>query len=125
MRNPLLTADTLDTPRPSRVRPDFKKATVSGLLALVAASTVRVFGDLTWSSFPGTIVVLTGSVAFVALAVLAVRSAAGEVASVRGQPRSSTSEGPLEPRGGSSHPRHAYLSANRPDAHAAVHAVHT
>lgn len=82
MRNPLLTADTLDTPRPSRVRPDFKKATVSGLLALVAASTVRVFGDLTWSSFPGTIVVLTGSVAFVALAVLAVRSAAGEVASV-------------------------------------------
>lgn len=66
----------------ARLRPDFKRAVAFGLLALVAAVLVRVYGDLHWSSLVESAVTLAGSGAFVALAVLAVRSAASEVAAV-------------------------------------------
>ncbi|MGB8650093.1 MAG: mechanosensitive ion channel family protein [Mycobacteriales bacterium] len=66
----------------ARMRPDFKRAVSYGLLALVAACVVRVYGDLTWSSLTSSVVTLLGSVGFVALSVLAVRSVASEVAAV-------------------------------------------
>ncbi len=53
-----------------------------GLLALVAALVVRIYGDLTWSSLPDSVITLVGSVTFVALAVSSVRSGANEVAAV-------------------------------------------
>ena len=65
-----------------RLRPDFKRAVGFVLLALVAAAVVRVYGDLTWSSPTDIVVTLAGSVAFVGLAVGAVRSVASEVAAV-------------------------------------------
>ena len=64
----------------ARLRPDFKRAVAFGLLALVAGLVVRVFGDLSWATPGGSAIAITGSAAFVALAVLAVRSAASEVA---------------------------------------------
>ena len=53
-----------------------------GLLAVAAAAVVRVYGDLSWSSLTEGLVATAGSVVFVALSVLAVRSAVSEVASV-------------------------------------------
>ena len=64
------------------MRPDFKRAVAFGFLALIAAVFVRVYGDLTWSSLTHSVVALAGSVTFVALSVLSVRSFASEVAAV-------------------------------------------
>jgi small-conductance mechanosensitive channel len=66
----------------ARLRPDFKRAVGFGLLALVAAFLVRAYGNLSWSSLPDSVIAGGGSIAFVALAVLSVRSAASEVAAV-------------------------------------------
>ena len=43
---------------------------------------MRVYGDLTWSSLTNSFVTLASSLGFVALAVIAVRSAVSEVATV-------------------------------------------
>jgi small-conductance mechanosensitive channel len=66
----------------ARLRPDFKRAVCYGLLALVAATVVRVYGDLSWSSLSESLAAGVGSMAFVALSVQAVRSAVSEVAAV-------------------------------------------
>ena len=66
----------------ARLRPDFKRAVAYGLLALVAALIIRVYGDLSWSSPTHSLIGLAGSVTFVALSVLSVRSVASEVAAV-------------------------------------------
>lgn len=66
----------------SRLRPDFKRALVFGGAAGGVAAAVRVYGSLRWSSPAESLTAVAGGVAFVALAVLAVRSAAGEIATV-------------------------------------------
>jgi small-conductance mechanosensitive channel len=66
----------------ARLRPDFKRALGFGLLALLAAAVVRLYGDMSRTSLTATAIGLTGSAAFVVLAVIGVRTAAGEVASV-------------------------------------------
>jgi small-conductance mechanosensitive channel len=68
--------------RTSRLRPDFKRAVAFGLLALVAAIGVRLYGEPRLGSLTKGGIALAGSFAFVILAVLAVRTAASEVASV-------------------------------------------
>ncbi len=76
------TPGTLNHSLTKHLRPDFKRAVCFGLLALVAATVVRVYGDLTWRSLTESAIALAGSVSFVALAVMAVRSVASEVADV-------------------------------------------
>lgn len=66
----------------ARLRPDFKRAVAYGLLALVSAAIVRLYGDLTLTSLTNSAIAVAGSLAFLALAVLAVRSAASEIAAV-------------------------------------------
>jgi small-conductance mechanosensitive channel len=66
----------------ARLRPDFTRAVGFGLLAVVAATVVRVFGDLRLTSLTATAIAVVGSVAFTVLAVIGVRTAAGEVARV-------------------------------------------
>lgn len=66
----------------NRLRPDFKRALAFGTLALADAAAVRVLGRESWSLSTGTAVTAAGSVVFVMLAVLAVRSAASEVSAV-------------------------------------------
>jgi len=53
-----------------------------GLLALIVAAAVRIYGDLSWSSLGEGALTAAGCLLFVALAVLAVRSGASEVAAV-------------------------------------------
>lgn len=48
----------------------------------MAAALVRVYGDLTWRSLPDSLITVVGSISFVALSVIAVRTVASEVASV-------------------------------------------
>jgi len=67
-----------------RLRPDLKRTVAFGLMALVVASAVRIFGDLSWSSLGAGTLTASGCLLFVALAVLAVRSGASEVAAVSG-----------------------------------------
>jgi small-conductance mechanosensitive channel len=66
----------------NRLRPHFKRSVTFGVLALIAASVVRLYGDLHWRSPADSGIALAGSIAFVALSVLAVRSVASEVAAV-------------------------------------------
>jgi small-conductance mechanosensitive channel len=66
----------------ARLRPDFTKAVGFGVLAVIAATVVRVFGDLRLTSMTATTIAVAGSVAFTVLAVIGVRTAAGEVARV-------------------------------------------
>ncbi|GAC1345582.1 MAG: hypothetical protein NVSMB29_19870 [Candidatus Dormibacteria bacterium] len=66
----------------ARLRPDFKRAVAFGLLALAAAITVHVYGGLRLSSLTRSAVTLAGSATFLALAVVAVRTASSEVAAV-------------------------------------------
>jgi len=65
-----------------RVRPDLKRTVAFGLLALVVAAAVRIYADLSWSSLGEGALTTAGCLLFVALAVLAVRSGASEVAAV-------------------------------------------
>ena len=65
-----------------RVRPDLKRTVAFGLLALVVAAAVRIYGDLSWSSLGEGALTAVGCLLFLALAVLAVRSGASEVAAV-------------------------------------------
>jgi small-conductance mechanosensitive channel len=62
----------------NRLRPDLKRAMSFGGLALLVGLVVRVYGNV----LPHGIVTVTGSVAFVALGVTAVRSGASEVGNV-------------------------------------------
>jgi len=65
-----------------RLRPDLKRTVAFGLLALIVAAAVRIYGDLSWSSLGEGALTASGCLLFVALAVLAVRSGASEVAAV-------------------------------------------
>ncbi len=65
-----------------RLRPDLKRTVAFGLLALDVAAAVRIYGDLSWSSLGEGALTASGCLLFVALAVLAVRSGASEVAAV-------------------------------------------
>ena len=65
-----------------RLRPDLKRTVAFGLLALDVAAAVRIYGDLGWSSLGEGALTASGCLLFVALAVLAVRSGASEVAAV-------------------------------------------
>ena len=65
-----------------RLRPDLKRTVAFGLLALVVAAAVRIYGDLSWSSLGEGALTAAGCLLFVALAVLAVRRGASEVAAV-------------------------------------------
>ena len=64
----------------SRLRPDFKRALTFGTAACAVAALVRLYADPGWSSAPEAVTGLGGGLVFVALAVLAVRSAASEIA---------------------------------------------
>jgi small conductance mechanosensitive channel len=66
----------------SRLRPDFKRTLVFGAAACALAAAVRLYGDLSWSSPAESLTAGAGGLGFVALAVLAVRSAASEIATV-------------------------------------------
>ena len=74
------TPGTLNHSLTKHLRPDFKRAVCFGLLALMSATVVRVYGELSSRSLTDSAIALAGSVSFVALAVMAVRSAASEVA---------------------------------------------
>ena len=65
-----------------RLRPDLKRAVAFGLLALVVAAAVRIYGDLSWASLGQGALTAAGCLLFAALAVLAVRSGTSEVAAV-------------------------------------------
>ncbi len=66
----------------SRLRPDFKRTLVFGTSACAAAAAVRLYADLSWSSRAESLAAAGGGVLFVTMAVLAVRSAASEIATV-------------------------------------------
>lgn len=66
----------------SRLRPDFKRAITCGAAACGAAVVVRLYADLSWTSPLEALTALVGGLVFVGLAVLAVRSAASEIATV-------------------------------------------
>ena len=68
--------------RAARLRPDFKRAVAFGLLAVAVAVVVQLYGVLQWSSPAESSGTLAACAAFVALAVLAVRSATNEVAAI-------------------------------------------
>ena len=76
------TAGTVNHSTTKHLRPDFKRAVCFGLLALMAGTVVRMYGGLWTHSLTDSAIALTGSVSFVALAVMAVRSVASEVADV-------------------------------------------
>lgn len=65
-----------------RLRPDLKRTVLYGTLAAFAAGAVRVYGNASWTSLPAAVTTCLGTLVFVALAVLAVRSGASEVAAV-------------------------------------------
>lgn len=65
-----------------RLRPDFTRALLYGAAALLLGSLVRVYGGVRLSAVPTAGATVLGSLAFLGLAVLAVRSATGEVAAV-------------------------------------------
>lgn len=66
----------------SRLRPDFKRAVTFGAAAGGVAVAERLLGVLGWSSPPKAFTTLAGGLLFLALAVLAVRSVASEIATV-------------------------------------------
>ena len=66
----------------SRLRPDFKRALTFGAAALIVAVALHPHLDLSWTSPVEALVALASGVAFTTLSVLAVRSAASEVAAV-------------------------------------------
>lgn len=66
----------------SRLRPDFKRTVVFGAAAFAVAAAVRLYGDLSWSSPAESLTAAAGGLGFLALGVLAVRSAASEIATV-------------------------------------------
>lgn len=65
-----------------RVRPDFRRALTFGAAALAVAVLIHRYVDLTWASPVEAVVALASAAAFIALAVLAVRSAATEAAGI-------------------------------------------
>ena len=65
-----------------RLRPDFKRALTFGGAAGLVALAVRLYGGLRGSPLAEAVTTAAGGVMFVALAVLAVRSAASEIATV-------------------------------------------
>ncbi|MCU1595487.1 MAG: small-conductance mechanosensitive channel-like protein [Frankiales bacterium] len=73
---------TTSRPLTNRFRPDFKRAMLFGAAALAVASAVHQYEDLSWNSPVEALAVIASAAAFVALAVLTVRSAAIEVANV-------------------------------------------
>ena len=64
----------------SRLRPDFKRALTFGVGACALAVLVRLYVDPSWSSPAEALTAVAGGLVFVALSVLAVRSAASEIA---------------------------------------------
>jgi len=66
----------------AKLRPDFKRAVVYGVLAAAVGALVGAHGGLHAPSLTGRLLSLAGSAGFLALSVLAVRRAAGELAAV-------------------------------------------
>lgn len=76
------TPGTVNYALTGRLRPDFKRAVAFGLLAAIVATLGHLYGDVRFTSAEHTLIGLAGSLLFLFLAALAVRSGASEVASV-------------------------------------------